>query len=72
LNLQDAETVGAYLNGPVARLVRFFEADVERAGKAAAAASQGASNGGGQEEIPADREGLAPAATAPSDESIPF
>jgi hypothetical protein len=36
-------------------------------------ASQGASNGGGQEEIPADRSGLAPAATAPSgDDSIPF
>jgi hypothetical protein len=37
-------------------------------------ASQGARNGGGQEEIPADREGLAPAATAPTgdDSTLPF
>jgi hypothetical protein len=34
---------------------------------------QGASNGGGQGEIPADTTGLEPAATAPSgDDSIPF
>lgn len=72
LNLEDRATVGAYLNGTFSRLVRWFEADVEKAGADTKANPQPQQNGAPQE-VPVDTTDLQPAPVpATAGDDVPF